>query len=118
MNWVLMALFIVMGAAVILLSRNDGAFTLPVVLFLSMMYLVIPIACFVTAKALAETVPTWKSTLSMALNAVVAVFSVLLLLLLYLSNRLNTGLVAVFVPFIINIVSLAAYRADPTGRAI
>jgi phosphatidylglycerophosphate synthase len=118
MNWVLMALFIVMGAAVIFLGRNDGALTLPAVLFLSMMFLIIPIACFVTAMALGEPVPTWKSTLSMALNAVVALFSVLLLLLLYLSNRLNAGLVAVFVPFIINIVSLATYRADPTGRAI
>ena len=48
----------------------------------------------------------------------ITVFSVLLLLLLYLSGRLNTGAIVVFVPFIINIVSLTAYRTDPTRNAI
>jgi hypothetical protein len=118
MNWVLMALFLVMGAIVIFLSRNDSTFTLPVVLFLSMMFLLIPFTCFVTATALAENAPTWKATLSMVLNVVVAIISGLLLLLLYLSDRLNAGWAIAFVPFIVNIASLTAYRVDPTGRAI
>jgi hypothetical protein len=118
MNRVVAALFSVTGAGVLFLSRNDSEFTLRAIFFLWMMFLVIPIVCFATAIALAETVPIWKSTVSLALNAVVAVFSVPLLLLLYLSNRLNTGTIVVFVPFIINIVSLTAYRTDPTGNAI
>jgi hypothetical protein len=118
MNRVVAALFSVMGAGVLFLRRNDSEFTLRAIFFLWMMFLVIPIVCFATAIALAETVPIRKSTVSLALNAVVAVFSVPLLLLLYLSNRLTTGAIVVFVPFIINIVSLTAYRTDPTGNAI
>jgi hypothetical protein len=39
-------------------------------------------------------------------------------LLLYLGHRLNLGVVAAFVPFVINVISVTAFRVDPTGTAI
>jgi len=39
-------------------------------------------------------------------------------LLLYLGHRLNLGVVAAFVPFVINVIRVTVYRLDPTGTAI
>jgi hypothetical protein len=118
MNWFMAAAFLVLGVVVVYMSRNDGALTVPVLIFLGIMFMLVPFTCLVTATALRQSAPTALASWSSGLNIAVAVFGALLIGLLYLSSRLSTGVVGAFIPFVINLISLSSYKADPTGRAI